>query len=184
MSIISFKLIIRYTKSSPTDFLKQRGFYTYNWLFSHDSIKFPVINPYINIRGELILITIYTDGATNSISKQSGAGIYIKAGEKKLEFSLPLNYMSNHEAEFYAIIEALKICKETFPNEILSFRTDSKVAAEVIDEGKTKNKHFQPLLEIIQTMSADVPFLFIKWIPEKENSKADQLAKKAIQHSK
>lgn len=126
------------------------------------------------------LIQVYTDGATNINTEKSGAGIYIKAGEKKLEYIVPLPYMSNHEAEFHAIIEALKICKTNFPEEILSFRTDSKVAADVIDKGRTKNKQFLPLLEIIQAESAEFPFLFIKWIPEKENSKADQLARKAI----
>lgn len=114
-------------------------------------------------------------------TKKSGAGIYIKTGEQRLEYSVPLAYMTNHEAEFHAIIEALKICKINFPGEILSFRTDSKVAAEVIDQGRTKNKQFLPLLEIIQAESADFPFLFVKWIPEKENSKADQLARKSIQ---
>ncbi|GIO24662.1 ribonuclease HI family protein [Oceanobacillus sp. J11TS1] len=126
------------------------------------------------------MIQVYTDGATNVNTGKSGAGIYIKSGEQKLEYTVPLPYMSNHEAEFHAIIEALRICKTNFPGEILSFRTDSKVAAEVIDQGRTKNKQFLPLLETIQAASADFPFLFIKWIPEKENSKADQLARKAI----
>ncbi|WP_080873360.1 ribonuclease HI family protein [Oceanobacillus timonensis] len=126
------------------------------------------------------MIQVYTDGATNMKIEKSGAGIYIKSGEKKLEYAVPLPYMSNHEAEFHAIIEALKICQTNFKGEILSFRTDSKVAAEVVDKGKTKNKHFLPLLETIQAQTTDFPFLFIKWIPEKENHKADQLARKAI----
>ncbi|MFD1416891.1 RNase H family protein [Oceanobacillus jeddahense] len=126
------------------------------------------------------MIQVYTDGATNVNIEKSGAGVYIKAGGNKLEYAVSLPYMSNHEAEFHAIIEALKICKINFKGEILSFRTDSKVAAEVIDKGRTKNKQFLPLLEIIQALAADFPFLFIKWIPEKENSKADQLARKAI----
>lgn len=113
-------------------------------------------------------------------TEKSGAGIYIKSGEKKLEYAVPLPYMTNHEAEFHAIIEALKICKAHCPGEILSFRTDSKVAAEVIDKGRTKNRQFLPLLEVIQAAAAEFPFLFIKWIPEKENSKADQLARTAI----
>ncbi len=126
------------------------------------------------------MIQVYTDGATNVNTEKSGAGIYIKSGEKKLEYAVPLPYMPNHEAEFHAIIEALKICKANFPGEILSFRTDSKVAAEVIDKGRTKNKQFLPLLEVIQSEAAEFPFLFIKWIPEKENGKADQLARAAI----
>ncbi|WP_152655193.1 RNase H family protein [Oceanobacillus sp. CFH 90083] len=126
------------------------------------------------------MIQIYTDGATNVNTEKSGAGIYIKFGEQKLEYAVPLPYMSNHEAEFHAIIEALKICKTSFPGQILSFRTDSKVAAEVVDKGRTKNRQFLPLLEIIQAEAAAFPFLFIKWIPERKNSKADQLARAAI----
>jgi ribonuclease HI len=126
------------------------------------------------------MIEVYTDGASRGNPGVSGCGIYIKAHNQKFEYSLPLGEMSNHEAEFLAVIKALEICLQEFPDEILSFRSDSETVVRVIDRDFTKNKTFQPLLEKIREMTAKFPYFFIKWIPEKENSHADQLARKAI----
>ncbi|WP_249871270.1 RNase H family protein [Oceanobacillus saliphilus] len=127
------------------------------------------------------MIEVYTDGAAQGNPGLSGAGIYIKAQGKSYEYSFPLGTLTNHEAEFHAIIKALEICQEFFPNEILSFRSDSKVAVDVIEKAFTKNKLFLPLLERIQEKANEFPYFFIKWIPEKQNNHADLLARKAVQ---
>ncbi|MEN2769021.1 ribonuclease HI family protein [Ornithinibacillus xuwenensis] len=127
------------------------------------------------------MIEVYTDGASSGNPGLSGAGIYIKASGKHYEYSFPLGEMTNHEAEFHAIIKALEVCQEVFPNEILSFRSDSQTVVNVIENDFTKNKTFLPLLEKIRDESRNFPYFFIKWIPEKENNHADKLARKAIQ---
>ncbi|MEN2467201.1 ribonuclease HI family protein [Ornithinibacillus sp. JPR2-1] len=127
------------------------------------------------------MIEVYTDGAASGNPGISGAGIYIKGQKKQYEYSLPLGVMTNHEAEFYAVIKALEICEKEFPNEILSFRSDSQTVVQVVDNDFTKNKTFLPLLETIREKTAKFPYFFIKWIPEKENGHADLLSRKAIQ---
>lgn len=126
------------------------------------------------------MIEVYTDGASSGNPGISGAGVYIKANGKKYEYSFPLGKMSNHEAEFHAVIKALEICSEHFQGEILSFRSDSKVAVDVIEKDLTKNQTFLPLLEKIREEADSFPYFFIKWIPDKSNSHADRLARKAI----
>ncbi|MFZ3577218.1 RNase H family protein [Virgibacillus sp. DJP39] len=126
------------------------------------------------------MIEVYTDGATKGNPGISGAGIYIKADGKRYEHSFPLEEMSNHEAEFHAVIKALEICTEQFPGEILSFRSDSKLVVDVIEKDLTKNQTFLPLLIKIREKSSHFPYFFIKWIPEKSNNHADKLARKAI----
>lgn len=128
----------------------------------------------------LKLIEVYTDGAANGNPGYSGAGVYIKANGSTSEYSLPLGMLSNHEAEFHAVIKALEICREQFPDEILSFRSDSKVVVDVIEKDFTKNEVFSSFLEKIKEEAEHFPYFFIKWIPEKQNSNADRLAKKAI----
>ncbi|MDY0406793.1 ribonuclease HI family protein [Virgibacillus sp. 179-BFC.A HS] len=127
------------------------------------------------------MIIVYTDGASKGNPGSSGAGIYIKANGEIFEYAIPLEKMSNHEAEFQAVIEALKICNEKFAGEILSFRSDSKVVVDTIENDRTKNQSFQPLLTKIREIAGSFPYFFIKWVPEKQNIHADQLAKKAIQ---
>lgn len=126
------------------------------------------------------MIEVYTDGAASGDPGPSGAGIYIKHGKDAFEYSIPLGSLSNHEAEFWAIIKALEICRKTFPEEILSFRSDSKLAVDVIERNFTKNKKFLPLLEKIEQEKAAFPLFFIKWIPEKQNKNADRLSRQAI----
>lgn len=130
------------------------------------------------------MIEVYTDGASNGNPGISGAGVYIKAGEKIYEYTYPLGISSNHEAEFQAVIKALEICKKYFPDEILSFRSDSQVVVDVIEKGFTKNKNFLPHLDKIKKDIAFFPYFFIKWIPDKMNRHADRLAKKAIHMQK
>ncbi|MCT2537328.1 ribonuclease HI family protein [Aquibacillus koreensis] len=127
------------------------------------------------------MIEIYTDGAASGDPGPSGAGIYIKKGSEQYEYQYFLGNLSNHEAEFWAVIKALEICKEQFPNEIVSVRSDSKLVVDVIEKEFTKNSKFLPLLEMVQRNAKDFPYFFIKWIPEKQNKNADKLARNAIQ---
>ncbi|WP_164667854.1 ribonuclease HI family protein [Virgibacillus doumboii] len=130
------------------------------------------------------MIEVYTDGASSGDPGISGAGIYIKANGQKYEYSVPLGEMSNHEAEFHAVLKALEICNKQFPGEILSFRSDSKLAVDVIEKGFTKNERFIPMLAEIRKAAGSFSYFFIKWIPEKQNGHADRLARQAIQKQK
>lgn len=126
------------------------------------------------------MIEIYTDGASQGNPGPSGAGVYIKADGEHLEYAVQLDEMSNHEAEFHAVIEALKICHTQFPEEILSFRSDSQIVVQALNQNYVKNEQFQPLLKEIQILAEPFPYFFMKWIPQKENLHADRLAKEAI----
>ena len=56
------------------------------------------------------MIEVFTDGASSGSPGISGAGIYIKVNKQIKEYSIPLPVMTNHEAEFHAVIQALDIC--------------------------------------------------------------------------
>lgn len=126
------------------------------------------------------MIIVQTDGATNNKTGKSGAGIYIKVNNTYESYALPLTSMSNHEAEFHAVIEALKICNEKYPDDILAFQTDSTAVVNSIEKRHTKNTTFLPLLKEILQRAATHPHFFIKWIPSKQNTQADKLAKRSI----
>lgn len=129
------------------------------------------------------MIQVYTDGATHGNPGVGGVGIYIKENNEVYEYSYQLPKMSNHEAEFQAVIKALDICQNKFPNKILSFRSDSKIVVDILEKNHTKNKAFQSLLKIAQKKVKSFPHFFIKWIPQKKNQHADRLAKKAMHAS-
>ncbi|UFU01258.1 ribonuclease HI family protein [Radiobacillus kanasensis] len=130
------------------------------------------------------MLEIYTDGAASGDPGPSGIGIYIKHGKDHFEYSFYSGIYSNHEAEFLAVMKAIEICQESFPDEILSIRSDSKLVVDVIEKEFTKNQKFLPLLTSILEETKGFQHFFIKWIPEKQNTKADQLARQAIQRYK
>lgn len=126
------------------------------------------------------MIEVYTDGATQGNPGLSGAGIYIKEQGHVAEYTIPLGTLSTHEAEFQAVIQALKICQQAYPGEIISCRSDSKIVVDTIEKNHTKNKTYLPLLKQINELGSMFPYFFIKWISNQNNRQADRLAKEAI----
>lgn len=86
---------------------------------------------------------------------------------------------TNQEAEFLALIEGMKLCAARGYQSV-SFRTDSDIVERAADLEIVKNKAFQSFVEEIIRLKMAFPLFFIKWIPGKQNQKADQLAKEAI----
>lgn len=127
------------------------------------------------------MIEVHTDGATSGNPGISGAGIYIKVGKQTASYSLPLGTMTNHEAEFHAVLRAMQICAEKYPDDIIWLQSDSQVVIDAIEREHIKNKQYQPLLAAILEEIKIFPQFFCKWIPSAQNFHADRLAKQAIQ---
>ena len=129
------------------------------------------------------MIEVYIDGATAGNPGISGAGIFIKGHGSAENYSIPLGNMSNHEAEYHALLHALRICiKQNY--KVVSFRTDSQLVERAVEKQFAKNKAFAPLLEEALQMIETFDLFFIKWIPSSQNSVADALARKAIEAQK
>ena len=125
------------------------------------------------------MIEVYVDGASAGDPGPSGAGIFIKGHGKGEQFSVPLGIMTNHEAEYHALIKSLEICLEKGFS-IISVRTDSQLVERAVEKEYVKNPAFVPLLEKVLGLKNQFELFFIKWIPSKQNSVADQLSRDAI----
>ena len=128
---------------------------------------------------ENTLKEVYIDGASAGNPGPSGAGIFIKGDGVVETYSIPLGVMSNHEAEFQALIYALKTCLEK-NYQVVSFRTDSELVNNAVEKEFVKNKLYAPLLQKALSLTAKFDLFFMKWIPSSENKQADQLARLAI----
>lgn|SRR5699024_6419326 len=127
------------------------------------------------------MIEVFTDGASQGNPGISGAGIYVKTDNGHYSYAIPLEEMTNHEAEFHAVIHALHICIETFADDIISIQSDSQLVVQAIENDYVRNEKYQPLLKQIREKIPYFSHLFAKWIPSKQNFHADRLAKQAIQ---
>ncbi|WP_455663154.1 reverse transcriptase-like protein [Pradoshia sp.] len=126
------------------------------------------------------MIEVYIDGAAKGNPGLSGAGIFIKSGEGQERYSIPLGIRDNHEAEYLALIHALRICQEKGYKDIISVRTDSKHVADAVEKEFVKKEPYRSLLTESLELAASFPMFFIKWIPESQNKTADQLSREAI----
>ncbi len=125
------------------------------------------------------VIEVYIDGASAGNPGLSGAGVFIKGHGKSEKYVIPLGIMSNHEAEFHSLIKGLEICiKNNY--QTVSFRTDSELVERAIAKKFIKNKQFLPLFQEALHLSSKLQLFFLKWVPSKQNSVADELARKAI----
>ncbi|MGG4491872.1 reverse transcriptase-like protein [Metabacillus idriensis] len=125
------------------------------------------------------MIEVYIDGASAGDPGPSGAGIFIKGHGKGEQYSVPLGIMTNHEAEYHALIKSLEICLEKGFTSI-SVRTDSQLVERAVEKEYVKNPAYVPLLEKVLSLINQFELFFIKWIPSKQNSVADQLSRSAI----
>ena len=126
------------------------------------------------------MIEVYIDGASKGNPGPSGAGVFIKGVQPPVQLAVPLGTMSNHEAEYHALLTALKYCTE-HNYKIVSFRTDSQLVERAIEKQYVKNPLYEPLLHEALKIIQQFDLFFIKWIPSSQNKAADELARKAIQ---
>ncbi|MDX5474335.1 MAG: reverse transcriptase-like protein [Bacillaceae bacterium] len=129
------------------------------------------------------MIEVYIDGASAGDPGPSGAGIFIKGHGSAESYSIPLGIMSNHEAEYHALIHALNICLEQ-NYRIVSFRTDSQAVERAMEKQFAKKDKYSALLDEALKLVEQLDLFFIKWVPSKQNNVADELSRKAIQLNK
>ncbi len=132
------------------------------------------------LKGCFCMIEVYVDGAAKGNPGPSGAGIFIKADGEVNRYSIPLGIKNNHEAEYLALIHALKICLDK-KYEVISVRTDSKHVADAVEKEYVKKEPYRQLLHQALELAAQFSLFFIKWIPESQNKSADLLSRKAVQ---
>ncbi len=129
------------------------------------------------------MIKMYTDASTKNNPGPSGVGIVISTDARYEQLSIALeNEMSNHEAEFEALIKGLNyLIEHKLTDETLMMYTDSKLVASAIKKNYVKKDIFNVRLTLIQERLTHFPLFFIQWIPESQNKGADNLAKQALQ---
>ncbi|KIL48878.1 ribonuclease H [Jeotgalibacillus alimentarius] len=129
------------------------------------------------------MIELFIDGASAGNPGISGAGVFIKNGKNSHQLSFPLPEMSNHEAEYEALLLGLEKCLP-YKDQIISCKTDSQAVFQAVEKRYIKNKKYAHYLERMNQLLDQFDLFFIKWIPGKENHVADKLARQAIQVQK
>lgn len=128
-------------------------------------------------------IIIYTDGGSRGNPGPAAVGIVIcdgKGGAIK-KYSKDIGVRTNNEAEYEAVIFALRKMKQLFGKEKvhdidIEFRMDSElVARQLRGEYKIEEEKLFPLFIKVWNIKMDFGNIFFTEIPREKNKEADKL---------
>lgn len=128
------------------------------------------------------MLKVYTDASTKGNPGRSGIGIVIVGQDLHQQITKSVEEpLTNHQAEFQAVIFALEWLKEHhYQNELILFHSDSKVVVQTMMKQFTKNTDFLPFYQEIEQLLQNFELIEFKWIPESQNKGADNLARQAL----
>lgn len=131
------------------------------------------------------MITIFTDGATEGHNGKLGTvthcGIGFYCPEKNFKFSHRIEAISNNEAEFYALIEAMKWALENNFKEVQFFLDSMIVVNRANNKNRSrKNARMNNFQSIVLNLSKNFNYISFEWIPRERNTEADKQSKLAV----
>lgn len=127
-------------------------------------------------------LIIFTDGGARGNPGPAGIGavLYNKKKEKVAEISKYLGVATNNQAEYKALIEALKKAKELGAKNIAAFLDSELVVKQLNREYKVKNKDLAPLFLEVYNLSLSFSKISFTHVYREDNKEADKLANKAM----
>ena len=91
-------------------------------------------------------LVIFTDGASRSNPGHAAIGYQLTDGKKELEIKGEyIGVKTNNEAEYQALIMALKACKKYKPEKIEVYSDSQLMIKQLSDEWKVKHPQLQDL---------------------------------------
>lgn len=127
-------------------------------------------------------LIIYTDGGARGNPGPAGIGAVIY-GEKKevvAEISEYLGVATNNQAEYQALIAALKKAAALGAREVQCYLDSELVVKQLRREYKVKNKDLAPLFLMIHNLSVNFQKVSYTHVRREENRRADELANEAM----
>lgn len=133
-------------------------------------------------------LIIYTDGGSRGNPGPSGIGVVI-CNEKLQPIKKYSEYLgngTNNEAEYEAVIFALKKIKALFGNKIaknseIEIRSDSEfLVKQMKGEYKVLDSKIQPLFLLVWNLRLDFQKVKFKFIRREKNQQADDLVNEAL----
>jgi ribonuclease HI len=133
-------------------------------------------------------ITIYIDGGSRGNPGPAGIGVVIIDENKKTvkEYSQYLDRATNNEAEYQALIFALKKAKALFGKEKIKkysiniFSDSELLVNQMAGHYKIINPKIQPLFLKAWNLKIDCGQINFQALPREENKKADSLVNQVL----
>lgn len=131
-------------------------------------------------------IIIFSDGGARGNPGPAGIGAVLYDEHKKIiaEISEYLGETTNNQAEYRALIAALKRATSLKAEEVTCYLDSELVVKQLNREYKIKNKDLAPLFLEVYNLSLGFRKITFTHIPREQNSAADRLANEAMDRGK
>lgn len=138
---------------------------------------------------DLDRVEVYTDGGSRGNPGPAAVGVVIRAPDGTVinEYGEKLEgEMTNNEAEYAAVISALKKMKALFGKEktkqlVVQFYVDSElIAKQLMGEYKVEQEHLQLLYMKVHNLRFNFKEVTFTPIPREKNTHADKLLNEAL----
>jgi ribonuclease HI len=129
-----------------------------------------------------MIIKIKSDGGARGNPGPAGIGavLYKQNDEVLTTISEYIGIATNNQAEYKAIIAALKKAKELKATEIIAYLDSELIVKQVKGEYRVKNKDLAPLFLELHNLKLSFKKSQFIHIPREENKEADKLANQAM----
>ena len=127
-------------------------------------------------------VTIFTDGASKNNPGPSAIGVVIKdqQGQTITRISQGIGHSTNNQAEYKAIITALKEAIRLGARQV-NLNSDSElVVRQLKGRYRVKNAALKPLCQQVKQLQSHLESFTINYIPREQNREADSLANAAL----
>jgi len=131
--------------------------------------------------------TIYTDGGARGNPGPSAIGVVINCAGDIKKYGEYIGEATNNEAEYQAVIFALKKLKQLIGKEKAKSETEAEIhldsellANQLNGEYKIKEKRLQELFLEVWNLKQDFKKVIFQYIPREDNRGADKLVNQAL----
>lgn len=133
-------------------------------------------------------VVVYTDGGSRGNPGPAALGVVISDEKGNLikEYGERLGIKTNNEAEYAAVIFALKKLKQLFGKDkckkiVLEFRMDSEfVMKQLNGEYKIEEERMFPFFVAVWNLKMDFARVTFSHVPREKNKEADRLVNEAL----
>jgi len=140
------------------------------------------------MKKEMQKLITYTDGGSRGNPGPAALGVVIQneKGQTLKSYGEALGVRTNNEAEYMAVISALKKIKQLYGKEkiagmAIEMRMDSElVARQLSGEYKIETEKLFPLFIAIHNLQIDFGKLVFRHVPREQNRDADRMVNEAL----
>lgn len=129
------------------------------------------------------IVEAWIDGAARGNPGKSGVGVRIKRKNGKVlkeEFEYLGDEYTNNQAEYSALLKALKVCDEIGARKIDVYSDSSLIVNQMEGKFRVRSDNLEPLYKKAKKLASNFAAVSYNHVSRKENSEADRLANKAI----